>query len=101
MKTVDCCCLPAQPSEELLDLCPNVGECRTATVVAQEYCELYSLSRADLDEILEDLPELGKVFLKMVESYVEAGFGKNLVNHRLQNRMDTPQPRRPKTIPER
>lgn len=67
------------------------GECRTATVVAHEYCELYSLSRADLDEILEDLPELGKVFLKMVEGYVEAGFAKNLLNQRLQNRRDSPQ----------
>ncbi|GMH40004.1 hypothetical protein BSKO_07908 [Bryopsis sp. KO-2023] len=65
-----------------------LGECRTATVVAQEYCELYSLSRTDLDEILEDLPELGKVFLKMVEGYVQAGFASNLLNHRLQNRMD-------------
>lgn len=101
MRKCCCCFLPLRPCSNTLGLCIHAGECRTATVVAQEYCELYSLSRADLDEILEDLPELGKVFLKMVESYVVAGFGKNLVNPRLQNRMETPQPRRPRTMPER
>ncbi|CAD7696758.1 unnamed protein product, partial [Ostreobium quekettii] len=50
-----------------------LGEYRTATVVADQFCELYSLSRADLDEILEDLPELAKEFLKMVENYMQKG----------------------------
>ncbi|CAD7701983.1 unnamed protein product, partial [Ostreobium quekettii] len=50
-----------------------LGEYRTATVVADNFCELYSLSRADLDDILEDLPELGKEFLKMVDKYIQKG----------------------------
>ena len=48
--------------------------------MAEDYCELYSLSRADLDTILDEMPELGKEFLKMVEGYVAAGFGESCLN---------------------
>ena len=47
------------------------GGYRTATVVAIVGTELYSLSRSDIDSILEDFPELGKEFLKMVDKYMQ------------------------------
>jgi hypothetical protein len=40
----------------------QLGASRTATVVANGYCELYSLSRADLDTAIEKFPELGDEF---------------------------------------
>jgi hypothetical protein len=39
-----------------------------ATVVASTYCELYSLSRADLEEVLQQWPELAEEFEAMGES---------------------------------
>jgi CRP-like cAMP-binding protein len=39
-----------------------------ATVVASTYCELYSLSRADLEEVLQQWPELAEEFEAMGKS---------------------------------
>jgi hypothetical protein len=36
----------------------QMGTARTATVVATEYCELYSLSRSDLEAVMQRFPEL-------------------------------------------
>eukprot|EP00210_Caulerpa_lentillifera_P001188 g1144.t1 len=69
-----------------------LGEYRTATVVAEDYCELYSLSRSDLDSILDEMPELGKEFLKMVEVYVEAGYGEEYLNPVLKANANTIKP---------
>lgn len=65
------------------ETCFFSGEYRTATVVAEDYCELYSLSRSDLDTILDEMPELGIEFLKMVEGYVAAGYGESPLNPNL------------------
>jgi CRP-like cAMP-binding protein len=40
-----------------------------ATVVASTYCELYSLSRADLEEVLQQWPELAEEFEAMGEQH--------------------------------
>lgn len=37
-----------------------LGEPRIATVVATSYCELYSLSRADLESVVAEWPELAE-----------------------------------------
>lgn len=68
----------------------GLGEYRTATVVAEDYCELYSLARSDLDTILDEMPELGKEFLKMVEVYVEAGYGEEYLNPALKANANFP-----------
>lgn len=40
---------------------------RPATVVATTYCEMYSLSRADLEIVLQQWPELAEEFDQMSE----------------------------------
>ena len=42
-----------------------MGTARTATVVATEFCELYSLSRPDLEAVMQRFPELA-VDLNMI-----------------------------------
>jgi CRP-like cAMP-binding protein len=44
-----------------------LGEARTATVVALDNCELYSLARADLDKLLEAWPEMAQEFDAMIK----------------------------------
>ena len=43
-----------------------LGERRTATVVAVDNCELYSLSRSNLQQLLDMWPELNKEFETML-----------------------------------
>lgn len=44
-----------------------LGQERSATVVASGYVELYSLSRADLEMVLQQWPELAEQFEAMGE----------------------------------
>lgn len=44
-----------------------LGQERSATVVASSYVELYSLSRADLEVVLQQWPELAEQFEAMGE----------------------------------
>lgn len=44
-----------------------LGQERSATVVAHTYSELYSLSRADLEVVLQQYPELAEQFESMGE----------------------------------
>jgi hypothetical protein len=39
-----------------------MGTARTATVAAKDYCELYSLSRSDLEAVMMRFPELAVEF---------------------------------------
>ena len=41
---------------------------RTATIVAASYCELYSLTRKDLQRVLQEFPELVADFDKLSKS---------------------------------
>ena len=65
-----CCCRRIgylRPGEYFGEYTCLLGEARTATVVATTYCELYSLSRADLEEVLQQWPELAEEFEAMGE----------------------------------
>ncbi len=42
---------------------------RTATVVATDYCELYSLSRSDLEAVVASWPELAAQLDKLIEGF--------------------------------
>jgi CRP-like cAMP-binding protein len=44
-----------------------LGQERSASVVASSYVELYSLSRADLELVLQQWPELAEQFEAMGE----------------------------------
>ncbi|WIA23100.1 hypothetical protein OEZ86_010005 [Tetradesmus obliquus] len=57
-----------RPGEYFGELSCLLGEARNATVVASTYCELYSLSRADLEEVLQQWPELAEEFEAMVQT---------------------------------
>jgi CRP-like cAMP-binding protein len=46
-----------------------LGEPRTATVVALSFCELYSLSRSNLEEVGEHWPDAILEFEQMLEGY--------------------------------
>jgi hypothetical protein len=53
-------------------LLPGLFPLTSATVVVSTYCELYSLSRADLEEVLQQWPELAQEFATMGESGQQA-----------------------------
>lgn len=46
-----------------------LGEARTATVVATDFCELYSLSRNDLEVVVGKWPELAAEFDRLIEGF--------------------------------
>lgn len=58
-----------------------LGECRTATVVALDNCELYSLSRSGLDTLLEQWPEMAKEFEDMMKVGGAEGSGTACLHH--------------------
>ncbi len=45
-----------------------LGEPRAATVIVSSYCELYSLQRADLEDVVSQWPELADEFQSLGES---------------------------------
>ena len=53
-----------------------LGEVRTATVVAADFCELYSLARHDLEGVITKWPELAAEFDRLIEGYRRAGVAK-------------------------
>jgi hypothetical protein len=50
-----------------------LGEVRTATVVAVDFCELYSLARHDLEAVIIKWPELAAEFDRLIDGYRRAG----------------------------
>ena len=50
-----------------------LGEPRTATVVASTFCELYSLTRADLEQVLQQWPKLAAEFESLGETRHDRG----------------------------
>ncbi|KAK3269445.1 hypothetical protein CYMTET_22114 [Cymbomonas tetramitiformis] len=44
------------------------GQRRTASIVAETYCELYSLSKADIERVLQDWPEIAESFSLLGEA---------------------------------
>lgn len=46
-----------------------LGVSRSATVVAVSYCELYSLSRGDLEAVVSQWPELAEELSLLGESF--------------------------------
>jgi len=57
-----------RPGEYFGEYSCLLGQERSATVVASSYVELYSLSRADLEAVLQQWPELAEQFEAMGEA---------------------------------
>lgn len=57
-----------RPGEYFGEYSCLLGQERSATVVASTYLELYSLSRADLEAVLQQWPELAEQFEAMGET---------------------------------